>query len=183
MNPTVDNKTVFPNYVELAASGKFAKIPMLVGNNDYECGIIKVFFQQSGMTLNDQQYAILNLQMFSCPVGAIARTKSKFIPLWRYRYYGDFPNTRLTLNPNSGGWHGAEIPAVFGTAESSGQVNTHDEAQIIDYIMGAWTAFAKDPVNGLRRAPYSWPQYDYNGESIPSSQSMDVRTQIELMTI
>ena len=143
---------------------------MLLGNNDYEAGIIKIFYGQAGMQLSDEQYAVLNLQTFSCPVWAIAGPKSAFIPIWRYRYYGDFSNTRLTIDPNSGAWHGSEIPAVFGTAEGSGQANTPEEAEIIKYIMGAWTAFAKDPVNGLSSAPYSWPNYDYNGKQLSTTR-------------
>lgn len=32
--------------------------------------------------------------------------------------------------------------------------------------MGAWASFAKNPTAGLSRAPYSWPQYNPQSNSL-----------------
>ena len=163
--PTADGKTVFTNYDALGKSGKFIKKPMLVGNSDYEAGSIKVIFGSMGKTQSLLQWAILNLKTFTCPVGIAAQYRaSNNVPIWRYRYFGEFPNLRLTLNPSSGAWHGSEIATVFGTAEQAGLPNTRAEAAISNYIMSAWAAFAKDPTTALLKAPFSWPLY--NSESI-----------------
>jgi carboxylesterase type B len=80
---------------------------------------------------------------------------------FRYRYYGEFPNLRLTLNPPSGAWHGAEIPVVFQTAvDASQEADTPPEASISRYLHKVWAAFAKDPENALYRDPFGFPQYN-----------------------
>ncbi len=163
--PTADGKLVFSDYSALGTQGKFIKKPMLLGNNDYEAGIIKVIFGAQGKTLSLDQWAILNLQTFTCPVGSAAQYRaSNNVPIWRYRYFGEFPNLRLTADPSSGAWHGSEIATVFGTAEQAGLPNTRDEVLISKYIMSAWAAFAKDPATALSQKPYSWPIYDVRGK-------------------
>jgi cholinesterase len=164
--PTADGRTVFPDYVSRGMSGRFIKKPMLLGNNDYEAGIIKVLFEAMGRTQSLLQWAVLNLKIFTCPVGSAAQYRaSNGVPVWRYRYFGEFPNLRLTDHPSSGAWHGSEIATVFGTAEQAGLPNTQAEAAISRYIMGAWASFAKDPTTALSRPPYSWPLY--SPQSIP----------------
>ena len=159
--PTADGKTVYSDYTTPGTSGKFIKKPMLLGNNDYEAGIIKVLFGSMGRTQSLLQWAILNLQTFTCPVSNAAQYRtSNNVPVWRYRYFGEFPNLRLTDDPSSGAWHGSEIANVFGTAVEAGLPNTQAETAISRYIMGAWAAFAKDPTTALSRAPYSWPLYN-----------------------
>lgn len=162
--PTADGKVVFSDYSALGNAGKFIKKPMLLGNNDYEAGIIKVIFGAGGKTLTLDQWAILNLQTFTCPVGSAAGYRaSSNVPVWRYRYFGEFPNLRLTADPSSGAWHGSEITTVFGTAELAGLPNTEVEALISRYIMSAWAAFAKSPVTALSQRPFSWPVYNPQG--------------------
>jgi cholinesterase len=164
-NPSIDAKTVFANYSHQREIGAFIKKPVLLGNNDYEAGIIKVILGAQGIEMSLKQWAILNLQTFTCPTGQTAAGKAaQGVPVWRYRYFGDFPNTRLTINPSSGAWHGSEILSVFGTAERSGQKNTAAESVISRYMMGVWAAFAKNPTEGLAAAPYKWPQYKYEGK-------------------
>ena len=162
--PTIDSKTVFSDYDALTKAGKFIKKPVLIGNNDYEAGIIKVIFQQSGLTQSLQAWALLNLQTFTCPVGHRAAGKTSHVPTWRYRYFGEFENTRLTVNPDSGAWHGSEIATVFGTTSGSGVPNSKLEVEVLEYIAGAWVAFAKNPTSGLAAAPYQWPQYNQDSE-------------------
>lgn len=163
--PTADNKLVFSDYATPGRAGRFIRRPMLLGNNDYEAGIIKVIFGAQGKTLPLQQWAILNLQTFTCPVASAASYRAmNNVPVWRYRYYGEFPNLRLTADPSSGAWHGSEIANVFGTAELAGLPNIPAEAYISRYMMHAWAAFAKDPTTALARPPFSWPRYNPQGK-------------------
>ncbi|KAL8986486.1 MAG: hypothetical protein Q9177_004160, partial [Variospora cf. flavescens] len=159
--PTADGKTVLADYSAPGNEGRFIKKPMLLGNTDYEAGMIKVLFGSQGKTLSLEDWAVINLQIFTCPVGSAARYRAQNnVPVWRYRYYGEFPNLRLTIDPSSGAWHGSEIATVFGTAPLAGLPNTAAEDSISRYIMSAWAAFAKDPTRALQSAPFRWPLYD-----------------------
>jgi cholinesterase len=83
---------------------------------------------------------------------------------FRYRYYGEYPNLRLTLNGRfgpSGAWHGAEIPMIFGTqVDASTEANTAPETALSKYMQSVWAAFAKDPENALYEDPFGFPQYN-----------------------
>lgn len=164
-SPTADNKLVLTDYVTPGRAGKSIQKPMLLGNNDYEAGSINVIFGTQGKTQSLQQWAILTLQTFTSPIGsaAIYRVLNN-VPVWRYRYFGEFPNLRLTANPTSGAWQGSEIANVFGTAELAGLPSIPAEVAISQYMMQAWAAFAKDPTRALARAPFSWPLYNPKGD-------------------
>ncbi|KAL8716533.1 MAG: hypothetical protein Q9225_006145 [Loekoesia sp. 1 TL-2023] len=165
--PTADGKAVLADYTEPGSRGEFIKKPMLLGNNDYEAGIIKIFFESQGKNLTLDQWAILNLQTFTCPVASAAQYRAQNnVPVWRYRYYGEFPNLRLTIDPSSGAWHGSEIAMVFGSAPLAGLPNTAAQDSISRYMMSAWAAFAKDPSEALTSAPFSWPLSDPNAATL-----------------
>ncbi|KAL8729327.1 MAG: hypothetical protein Q9166_004824 [cf. Caloplaca sp. 2 TL-2023] len=101
--PTADGKTVLADYSAPGSQGRFIKKPMLLGNNDYEAGIVKVIFGSQGNTLSLADWAVLNLQTFTCPVGSAAQYRAQNnVPIWRYRFHGEFPNLRLTIDPSSG---------------------------------------------------------------------------------
>ena len=59
--PNADGTLVLAAYTEAGNSGKFIKKPILLGNNDYEAGSIKVIFGNMGKTLSLEQWALLNL--------------------------------------------------------------------------------------------------------------------------
>lgn len=161
--PTADNKVVFDDYKNRSAAGRFIKKPYLVGNNDYEAGLFRFLAPQQP----DIAWAIFNLGIFTCPAADAALSRALYgVPIWRYRYYGEFPNLRLTLNPNSGAWHASEVFQIFQTAENvTGASNTPEETAISKYLQGAWAAFAKNPASGLSGGSYKWPQYNPNSES------------------
>lgn len=48
--PTVDVKTVFSDYTSHGRSGRSIRKPMLLGNNDYEAGLIRILFETMGKT-------------------------------------------------------------------------------------------------------------------------------------
>ena len=160
-DPTIDNQVVFSDYPARAAAGNFIQRPFFTGNNDYEAGLFKIVAAEAGTTLSDAYWDLFDLVAFTCPAASAAATRAAHgVPTWRYRYFGDFPNLRLTLNPDSGAWHGAEIPVVWETApQASGEADTSAEASISRYMHGAWAAFAKAPATGLSQFPYLWPEY------------------------
>ena len=166
--PTADNKVVFSNYTTRAAEGQFIKRPYFTGNNDYEAGQFKILAAEGGEILPAVLWAIFNLGGFTCPAATAANVRAAHdVPVWRYRYFGEFPNQRLTIDPNSGAWHGAEIPIVWETAATtSGQPNTPVEQSISTYLHGVWAAFAKNPATAFAQAPYSFPPYDQNTSSL-----------------
>ena len=163
--PTVDNEVVFDDYKARAAAGKFIRKPYLTGSNDYEAGLFKVVAALAGTQLSNLEWAVFNLVAFTCGAADAAYQRALYVPTWRYRYFGEFPNIRLTLNPNSGAWHGAEIPQIWQTAEAtSGVPNTPAETAFSAYLQGAWAAFAKNPACGLSQGPYRWPSYNPTSE-------------------
>ncbi|KAL8972888.1 MAG: hypothetical protein Q9197_002584 [Variospora fuerteventurae] len=165
--PTADGKTVLADYTVAGSQGRFIKKPMLLGNTDYEAGMMKVLFGSRDRTLTLDQWAIVNLQYFTCPVASAGQWRAQNnVPVWRYRYYGEFPNLRLTIDPSSGAWHGSEIATVFGTAPLAGLPNTAAQESITQYIMSAWAAFAKNPSSALSSAPFQWPLYDPDGATL-----------------
>lgn len=100
--PTIDGITVFDNYNGRPSSpGGY-----LIGNTDYEAGLFLMYRPD----WPDSTWRDLNDEYFTCPSARrslqVARDKQK---VWRYRYFGDFPNSRVTNNPPSGAWHGAEV--------------------------------------------------------------------------
>ena len=173
--PTIDNVVVFEDYHALSASGSFIKRPLLIGNADYEAGLFKAVanLDGSGSTLSDLYWTYFNLIGFTCPAAARANISiSQDVPTWRYRWFGEFPNTIIESNPDSGAWHASELPILFDTAPSGNGIpaNSPAEVAIGSYLRGAWAAFAKDPVNGLKSYGggngTGWPTYDPVGNSL-----------------
>ena len=166
-SPTIDNKTVFLDYAQRASNGRFVRRPYLIGNNDYEAGLFKLDVAGLNLTISDRSWAIFNQAFFSCPAESAALSKAEFASTYRYRFFGEYPNTRLTSNPDSGAWHGAEIPIIWRTTQdAAGVADTPTEAMVSDYLNAAWSAFAKDPVNALSKAPFSWPRYEQSGNTL-----------------
>jgi cholinesterase len=164
--PTADNKVVFSDYKARAAKGQFIKRPYFAGNNNYEAGLFRLFGSISGFNITDIEWCLFNLEIFTCPAArAVAARALAGVPTYRYRYFGEFANMRLTANPNSGAWHGSEIPVVWGTSnDASGVANTDIETGTSNYLQGAWAAFAKDPERAFANAPYSYPRFDPLGK-------------------
>ncbi|KAI1867813.1 uncharacterized protein JN550_006954 [Neoarthrinium moseri] len=156
--PTVDGRVVFDDYETRRPADK----PVIVGHNDYEPGLTKVLAPPLPEIIWQQQELA-----FGC---AAAERAAYFalngLPTWRYRWFGDWTNLRLTENPTSGAWHGSEILPIFNTIPQTVAVNTPEETSIANYIRGAWVAFAKDSVNGLRTYGSGWPQYSTNGDTL-----------------
>jgi cholinesterase len=157
--PTEDGKVVFGDYKERASAGKFIKKPYMNGNNHFEAGLFVLIAQAAGINVSEKIWPTFNAAVFTCPImnAADARAAAN-VPTWRYRYFGDWPNTNL--DGRSGAYHTAEIPMVFGTsASSSSGPDTPEQIKVSDFMQKVWVQFAKDP-EGLSKAPFNLPKYD-----------------------
>jgi len=65
--PTIDEKLVFSDYPARDAAGNFIKIPMLIGNTDYEAGYHKTMASVYDAHLPDSVWGGFNLAIFDCP--------------------------------------------------------------------------------------------------------------------
>jgi cholinesterase len=160
--PSVDGITGFADYPALSKAGKFAQLPVLTGNNDFETGAYIPLFALNGATQDHQFWVDYANREFACPAGARANVSASHgLPIWRYRWFGNFPNTRLFTNPDSGAWHCSEIAFVWNTLPTGPGIppDTAVEVSIRGYIQGAWAAFAKAPLTGLTKYRGGWPQY------------------------
>lgn len=158
--PTVDDTVVFSNYTGRTP----AQVPMLVGNNNYEGGLFRTEFALDGLIYPDSFWDTFNLQEFTCPTGIRANVSAAAgIPIWRYRYFGIFPN--LAVSSEAGTWHAAEVPMLFNTMPSS-TPSTTDQISIGNYMRGAWATFAKNPTSGLTTYGGGWPVYNSSGETL-----------------
>jgi carboxylesterase type B len=170
-HPTVDNATVFSDYQQLAASGAFAKIPLLAGNADQEDGWYRISGWAAKLNFTNAQWDLFTERAFTCPAALSAKYRVQHgVPTWRYRYFGDFENVRLYnssagLSPRgSAAYHGVDMNTLFGTApNNSGLSNPATQDATIKYVQGAWAAFAHDSKKGLTQ--YGWPPYNETGKS------------------
>ena len=135
-----------------------------MGHNDNEAGYYKIPAFSQGVTLSTEQWQQFNDGGFTCPIAFAAHHRSSYnIPIWRYRYYGDWPNLRLygpsQGNGNeegSGAYHGADVEMIFGGSEDvSGLPKSEAQRKMERVMMKAWADFARDPREGLE-----WPVYD-----------------------
>ncbi|KAM0806934.1 putative Carboxylesterase [Seiridium cardinale] len=149
----IDEKTVFSDY----STRKPVGLPMLIGHTDFEPGLTRALSQ---ITISDDIYDAQEIDNWVCPTAQRAQYAiQNGDPIWRYRYFGAFPNTILSDDPPSGAYHTAELPILFGTVTQTVHTNTDAENDISSYMRGAWAAFAKDPEKGLLSYGGGWPQY------------------------
>lgn len=162
--PTIDDTIVFSDYPARSTAGAFSKIPMLIGNNDYEAGFQKTLASLSGLSLPDAAWDAFDNTTFACPASSRANISSTAgIPTWRYRYFGEFSDLRLTSQPDSRAYHTSEIAMLFNTLPYPTDgipAPTESQLCLAKYLRGAWAAFARDPRNGLNTYGGGWPEYD-----------------------
>ncbi|KAB5542838.1 cholinesterase precursor [Coniochaeta sp. 2T2.1] len=164
--PTPDNETVFSSsdLVGLTASGSFAKIPILFGNNHNENGYYQIPAFGNGVVPTVAQVVSFMLESFTCPVAyqAAARRKAS-TPAWAYRFHADWDNTRLY--PTSGAYHGVDLHMIFGaSADVSGLPTAAAQRELTKTMQDAWFAFANNPAEGLSNL--GWPQFDPNKKTL-----------------
>ncbi|KAF6829123.1 carboxylesterase [Colletotrichum plurivorum] len=163
--PVVDNELVFPEYVSLTKDGKFAKLPILLSNNNNEDGYYRIPAYGNGVVPTQEQVSTFLLESFTCPnAHQAAARRAQGVPAWVYRYLGDWDNTRLF--PTSGAYHGVDLHMVFGaSADVSGIATSEAQRRMTEVVQQAWVAFAADPENGLEEV-MGWPRFDPEEESL-----------------
>lgn len=104
------------------------------------------------------------LTSFTCPNYAQALSRRDAgVPVWQYRYFGDWDNTRLY--PTSGAYHGVDMHMVFGNSKAvAGIPPTLSQEKTTASMQHLWAQFAADPVNGLSRA--GWPRFEPGSDSL-----------------
>lgn len=134
----------------------------MINSNHYEPGYYRISAFNANISLSDSAWQSFNDAAFTCPSGASARYRvHNGVPVWQSHYFGDWDNLRL--HHNSGSYHGADLPIVFGTGEQvSGIPNSDRENEFARYMASAWVAFASDPQEGLTK--FGWPRYNPNGK-------------------
>lgn len=99
----IDEKIVFSDY----SSRKPVGLPMLIGHTDFEPGLTRALSQ---ITVAEDIYNAQQQDIWVCPTAQRAQyAVDNGESIWRYRYFGAFPNTILSDNPPSGAYHTAEV--------------------------------------------------------------------------
>ncbi|KAF2402559.1 alpha/beta-hydrolase [Trichodelitschia bisporula] len=160
--PTYDDKIIWEDYAARVKLGAFAKRPTFTGSTHNEGGFFRVVKRQ----MTDSDVTRMNL-CFTCVAMKSAKARIDYkIPIWRYRYFADYPNNRIM--PGAGAYHGSELPLVFGTPKlhnnNGSSKDTADEAALTKVMMTAWANFAKDPEHGLTKLGYK--AYDPNDTTL-----------------
>lgn len=102
-NPVFDEALVYSDYTKR----KPVSAPVLVGNNDFEAGL--AYLLQPDLAAKKELRKIVDLG-FTCASALRAAASVKAgNPTWRYRWFGEFPNTQLTVNPPSKAYHTSEV--------------------------------------------------------------------------
>ncbi len=169
--PTPDGKTVFDDYAPLLASGQFARLPYLAGENDNEAGYYKLPAFAQGRVVPDKEWEDFNLEAFTCPTAVVADSRAKYgVPMWRFRYFADWDNLRLY--PTSGAYHGSDVFTLFASSAAvTGLPDSKEQEKLEALMQKAWAAFGDDPTMGLK-TKMGWPRYNSNGMLICHSISI-----------
>ncbi|PNP56595.1 hypothetical protein THARTR1_03291 [Trichoderma harzianum] len=162
--PIPDEQLVFSDYLSLTNAGKFAKVPLLLGNNNNEDGYYRIPAFASGIVPTADQVVSFLLESFTCPVSHQANARRDHgVPAWAYRYMADWDNTRLY--PTSGAYHGVDLHMIFGaSADVSGLPTTADQRSLTKLMQHAWFTFSNNPSSGL--SSLGWPQFNENKASL-----------------
>lgn len=164
-SPMIDNVTIFSSaeYVNRTLSGRFARVPTLMGVMDREGdGLTDIGPNGPNRTQSD---TVTNF-IFNCPAAMGAAARSGYgLPTWRYRYMGVFPI--VTPLPSIGAYHGADVPFQWGTLNlgNPNAVAHPNELAASKFLMRAFAAFVRDPEKGLTRE-LQWPTYDGNKNTL-----------------
>ncbi len=157
--PIYDNLTDFSDYPARTVSGKFSKLPALIGTNrDEGVSLVLPYNRTYGPNQTDARAA--TLEYFLCPTTQTARERyAANATTFRYMYSGNFSN----ISPRwwESAYHASELPLVFGTYGIARGAGTEFEKSVSEKMQDLWLAFAEDPENGLPKA--GWEKYQ-NGK-------------------
>lgn len=110
-NPVIDESLVYSDYT----TRKPISAPVMVGNTDFEAGLGLVFRPNASKEVIEG----LNSGFTCSAAGRAAASVMAGNPTWRYRWFGDFPNTQLTANPPSKAYHTSEVSRYEAPASST----------------------------------------------------------------
>lgn len=167
--PIQDGITFFSDVTDRSSQGNFLRVPLLVGNTNQEGDIFVVSAEQTGLGFDipgvtELGSSIVTKVVFSCPAGTTAEDRvNAGVPTWRYRYDGIFPD--ISTQSDLRAFHASELPVIFGTSSDSpfGPPTPQQNALSL-FMQGAWTAFARDPQNGLTN--FGFPPYHPSTKSL-----------------
>lgn len=81
---TISNLTVFSDYPACSTAGNFIKVPLLIGNADYEAGLFATLATLASTTLPKAAWDIFDVRVFTCPARVRANSSVRNdIPTWR----------------------------------------------------------------------------------------------------
>ncbi|KAB8292920.1 hypothetical protein EYC80_007285 [Monilinia laxa] len=162
--PTIDGEIVFSDYATRANTGRFAKLPYLVGNTNHESGYYAISAFAQNITLTQAEWDLHDLKRFTCAVSQSVSIRLKHhVPVYQYRFFDDFDNTRLYHS--SGSYHLSDLHMRHGVGtDVSGIENTSEEDKLSRSMMRILISFAREPVGGLERL--GWKQAEIEGNVI-----------------
>ncbi|RFU24050.1 hypothetical protein B7463_g12288, partial [Scytalidium lignicola] len=154
--PVIDNKFVFADQLSRGLSGKFSKVPAIIGTTAHEGDSIVPWHPDAIDTMMSDRVTKKFLQ------SAEETTKYRLAnnaPTFRFLYTGIFPN--VCPRPWLRAYHSAEIPIIFGTSMISREPDTELENETSRIFQDMYLVFAEDPVNGL--GSNTWKPYGPDG--------------------
>lgn len=110
--PTPDNKTWFNDFSNRAETGKFARIPLLIGSNTDEGTVL--LLAANTTALSEVGDIFITPLVFQCPAKRAATERSQFgVPTYRYLYGGNWDDIN-SGRPQLKAYHGSEVPVMWG---------------------------------------------------------------------
>ncbi|KAK4246326.1 lipase 1 [Corynascus novoguineensis] len=153
--PLPDNRIVFFNYTDraLRGLGPPAGVPALVSTTANEQASLTKY-PLNNVTAGPYQARVDNetVEVFVCL--ASNTTRARFLTnetTYRFQYAGNFSS--VTPLPWMGAYHASDVPLVFGTHATLGQIEkvTAFERDVAHRMQDYVLAFMEDPESGLSR--------------------------------
>lgn len=185
--PVIDGRLITSTIFESFASGKAAKIPLVIGANSYEASVLRAFGTSASDLLDrlgplgdealrvyagesggDEDYAaelIFGDVSFVASARAIAGIQAKAAPTWLYHL--DFVR-ELARDSVKGANHGADVILVFDNLDAfpmSRLLFTDGDRQVARTMHQYWVNFAKTGDPNGKEVP-RWPPYDTASDAL-----------------
>ncbi|KAH7071987.1 Alpha/Beta hydrolase protein [Paraphoma chrysanthemicola] len=154
--PIVDNRTLFDNFTARATTGRFSRVPAIIGNTiDEGNSFVLPYNKTYGPPRAEADATTVGL--FMCPTIQTSHDRyAANTTTFRYLYGGNFSN----VSPQwwQGAYHSSDLPMIFGTYGLARGNGTVFQRQVSEKMQDYWLAFAEDPVKGLPKL--GWDAYE-----------------------
>ena len=186
--PTVDGVELLDGITNLITSGRFTRVPVIIGSNEdevpaiaprnltedvYRTIVLAVYGPQDGARLlavypaSDYPSPWFAFQqlitdgVFTCVVTRNAKWMAPYTTLHAY-YFTHTTGLGQTYAPNLGAFHGTELPFVFNFER---MFRVPDDYTVARHIVSYWTNFARtgNPNTGTQPVNLFWPTYAASG--------------------